>query len=596
MSQKVPSPTPTPSLLPAAPSLEQLKNQARELQRAVESGEAQAKQRVGQHVPRVLDRDAATLKLSKAYFVLAREHGFPSWPRFKAYIQRLGHGGADLQRPFSSDISYFDDRAQGLLRTQRDGLHSSLQQIKTFHPRFAEASDAEIRNAEFTQDDARLVLAREHGFDSWTVLERHVQALSSGRTVEPFMLAFRALEASDTAQFETVLRQDPTLLNARGTNGNTLLNLAASLKQLDAVRILIEAGTDVNIGNRYGWTALHQAAYANMPELADMLLQAGASPQLSARGDGGTPLMQALFWGHAEMADKLAAHGIHPLNLRVAAGLGRLDLLEMFFDSDGKLKPQAGAHREYYRPHPGFTSWTPSGEPQEIIDEALVYAAKCGRIAALEFLLQRGAAINAEPYNGTALHWACSTGQVACVAWLIDHGADIHQLSKFGGESGLSPLHVAAWSGKTEVARLLVEKGSDVNLRERRYFATPLDWAEFNGRQETRAFLLENGGQDILDSVRFNLLDRVRAMLDADPSLVNRFVFDPPADIHAQAATPLLIFQAIWSGHPEMLQLLLERGADPNPQWKEDGKSPLALAQEHGKDDLAQLLRQHGAR
>jgi ankyrin repeat protein len=96
--------------------------------------------------------------------------------------------------------------------------------------------------------------------------------------------------------------------------------------------------------------------------------------------------------------------------------------------------------------------------------------------------------------------------------------------------------------------------------------------------------------------VRFNLLDRVRAMLDADPSLVNRFVFEPPADIDVNAATPLLIFQAIWSGHQKMLQLLLERGADPNPEWNEGGKTPLALAQEQEKQGLADLLRQYGAR
>jgi ankyrin repeat protein len=576
-----------------------LKKQAKELQRALASGDAQTIERVGRHVPRVLETaptGGAHLKLTKAYFVLAREHGFPSWPQLKTYIKRISNGGTDLQRPFSSDISYFDDRANGLLRTQRDGLSSSLQQIIAFHPRFQDASEAEVHNSEFTQDDARLVLAREHGFDSWTDLERRIKSLSAKRTVEPFMLAFRALEAGDTAQFHTVLHKDPTLLNARGTNGNTLLNLAASLKQLDAVRILIEAGTDVNIGNRYGWTALHQAGYADMPELADMLLQAGASPQLSARGDGGTPLMQALFWGHALMADKLAAHGVRPLNLRVAAGLGRIDLLEQLFDDEGGLTPQAGAHREYYRPHPGFSAWTPSDDPQEIINEAFVYAAKCGRITALDFLLQRGAEINAEPYNGTALHWACSRGQIAGVEWLLDHGADIHGLSKYGGEPGLSPLHVAAWGGQTEVARLLLQRGADITVRETRYWATPLNWAEFNGRQETRDFLLAHGGHDILDSVRFNLLDRVRATLDANPAIVNRFVFDPPADIHPQAATPLLIFQAIWSGHQEMLQLLLQRGADPNPQWKEGGKSPLALAQEQGKDNLAELLQQYGAR
>jgi ankyrin repeat protein len=351
----------------------------------------------------------------------------------------------------------------------------------------------------------------------------------------------------------------------------------------------------VNTGNRYGWTALHQAAYANMPELAEVLLQAGASPELSARGDGGTPLMQALFWGHARIAELLAEHGIYPLNLRVAAGLGRVDLLQQFFSSDGKLTPQASAHREYYRPHPGFTSWTPSDDPQEIMDEAFVYAAKCGRIAVLETLLQRGANINAEPYNGTALHWACSKGHVATVTWLLDHGANIHGLSKLGGEAGLSALHVAAWSGQTEVAHLLLQRGAEATFREKRYWATPLDWADFNGQQETRDFLLAQSTPDILDAVRFNRLDQVRTMLDDEPSLVNRFVFEPPADIDPHAETPLLIYRAIWSGHVEMLQLLLERGADPNLQWQNSGKSPLAVAQEQGKDALAALLRQYGA-
>jgi ankyrin repeat protein len=122
-----------------------------------------------------------------------------------------------------------------------------------------------------------------------------------------------------------------------------------------------------------------------------------------------------------------------------------------------------------------------------------------------------------------------------------------------------------------------------------------LGWADFNGQQETRDFLLAQSTPDILDAVRFNRLDQVRTMLDDEPSLVNRFVFEPPADIDPHAETPLLIYRAIWSGHVEMLQLLLERGADPNLQWQNSGKSPLAVAQEQGKDALAALLRQYGA-
>jgi ankyrin repeat protein len=229
-------------------------------------------------------------------------------------------------------------------------------------------------------------------------------------------------------------------------------------------------------------------ATPTLPELADILLRAGASPDVSARGDGGTPLMQALFWGHAAMADTLAEHGVHPFNLRVAAGLGRIDLLEQLFDAEGHLTPQASAHREYYRPHPGFSAWTPSDDPQEISTRLCL----CGEMrarAALDFLLQRGANVHAEPYNGTALHWACSTGQVATRRMAARSRRQHSRSVKVRWRVGLKPLHIAAWSGKTEVARLLLNRGADITVRETRYWATPLDWAEFNGRQETRDFL-----------------------------------------------------------------------------------------------------------
>jgi hypothetical protein len=63
--------------------------------------------------------------------------------------------------------------------------------------------------------------------------------------------------------------------------------------------------------------------------------------------------------------------GLEPSNLRVAAGLGRLDLIH-----DLAGTGEAGAHRAFYRPHGGFPSWQPSNDPQEILDEALVWAAK----------------------------------------------------------------------------------------------------------------------------------------------------------------------------------------------------------------------------
>jgi len=209
------------------------------------------------------------------------------------------------------------------------------------------------------------------------------------------------------------------------------------------------------------------------------MLKAGASPYAEAYGDGGTPLAVALFWGHRVLAERLARIVVAPFNLRIAAGLGRPDLMTRFFDN-GRLKPDAGWHREFHRPHSGFPPWRPSDAREEILGEALTYAARSGRIEAMALLLERGADIDAEPYNGTALHWAVARRQPEAAAWLLGHGAGIDRRAAFGGTRGVTPLHVAAgWEGSPDCARLLLDRGADVTIRDAQHDGTPAGWAEF---------------------------------------------------------------------------------------------------------------------
>ena len=157
------------------------------------------------------------------------------------------------------------------------------------------------------------------------------------------MAAFQAMQAGDLKALQALLRRHPQLARERGANGNTLLNLAVSLAAkidvaagLAMVETVLAAGADVNEPNDRGWTALHQAAYSNQREIAAELIAHGADLELEGHGSGGTPLVMALFWGHREVADFLSQHSIAPGNLRVAAGLGRLDLLEnCFLGGDG---------------------------------------------------------------------------------------------------------------------------------------------------------------------------------------------------------------------------------------------------------------------
>jgi hypothetical protein len=322
--------------LPPAPSLEQLRKQAKELLRAHRAGDPQAAARVAAHEPR------EPLKLTGAQLVVAREHGFPSWPRLRAYVERVAAHGPGLQFAYHEDIDYYEGRAYGLHASARDGTESAVAAFDRWQ-------------APLTEAGARTVVARQHGFASWAALRRHVAGLRDSG--EPFARAYRAVEAHDVDGLRAQLETFPDLAAAVGTNGNDLLGMAGATCDERLVRVLLDAGADPTRGNAHGWTPLHQAAYSNLPLLARMLLEQGVPVDVSARGDGGTPLIVALFWGHREVAELLAEHGVHPRNLRAAAGLGRLDLVEELVTPDGRLAPQAGAHRAYYRPHSGFPYW-----------------------------------------------------------------------------------------------------------------------------------------------------------------------------------------------------------------------------------------------
>ena len=467
--------------------------------------------------------------MSDAQWVIAHEYGFSSWPRLKRHIDELT-GEPEPCRPFETDLQYYRGRAAGMLSVHSTGERNALRLVRQFHPGFRAASEADIRAATLTQDDAELILAREHGFDTWDDLARHIEALHKQETDAPFRRAFEAIRADDNATFSALLAAHPDLVNAKGTNGNRLLTLAMSMGRDAMFETLLAAGADPDLPNNKGWTALHQAAYAN-PEgdpgralrILERLLQAGASVDAEAYGDGGTPLAVALFWGHTALAERLAREAITPFNLRIAAGLGRVELMAAFLDDIGRLRPEAGYHREFHRPHSGFPPWRPSDDPGEIVTEALGWAARSGRLAAMEFLLARGADINGEPHNGTALHWAVAGRRLDAATWLIDHGADINRRAGFGGTRGVTPLHVAcAWQGSPACARLLIERGADATITDAQHHGTPLGWAAHHGNTAIRNELLEIGSRrDPFIAMVAGRLDRLQALLAENPALLH---------------------------------------------------------------------------
>jgi len=350
-----------------------------------------------------------------------------------------------FEQPFRLDLAYYEERANGI----------------------ASVNGVSI-------GDARHDLASRHGYSSWEDLARHVEAMRAGdEPPTPFVLAYRAIEANDRDRLVELVDRFPDLVVQRGTNGNDLVGMAGDLS---ITSFLIERGADVNRGNDYGWTKLHQAGYGNDCELARLLLAAGARTDLFARGDGGTPLIAALFWGHVEVAELL---GRDPGNLRVAAGLGDLDLIRRLAGT-----PAAGAHRGFYRPHGGFPAWQPSEDPQEVLDEALVWAAKSGRVEAIRLLVELGARIDTDPYRGTPLAWAAVNDRVDAVRVLLDLGADPDLRGTFGGPShgqGVTAIQLAAQAGRRAAVVALLDRGADPLILDELHGGSALGWARFGG-------------------------------------------------------------------------------------------------------------------
>jgi hypothetical protein len=170
----------SPSPLPARPSLEQLRKQAKELLRAYRVNDTIAVERFRACIPRLADPGLLNeMILADAQFVLAREYGFANWAELVHHVaatqlaeDRLGQF-EQLAKDF---VAAYQGDAEALDRLNDIFPRSfTWEQLReTVHQRVSALSG---EAADFALADAQLFVAREHGFESWAQL--------AGRIVQP---------------------------------------------------------------------------------------------------------------------------------------------------------------------------------------------------------------------------------------------------------------------------------------------------------------------------------------------------------------------------------------------------------------------------
>jgi ankyrin repeat protein len=243
----------------------------------------------------------------------------------------------------------------------------------------------------------------------------------------------------------------------------------------------------------------------------------------------------------------------------------------------------------------------------------LVEAAKSANRESLRSLLRSGVDVNAAQGDGaTALHWAVYQDDLESVALLIRAGANVNAANDLGAtplwaacqnasaamvqkllEAGANPsaallsgetlLMTAARSGKAEVVKLLLEKGAEVNARATRG-QTALMWAVAQQHHEVVQLLLAHGADVRARTDVWNQLWQTGPDQDIHP--------DYHVTIRQGGYTPLLF--AAREGNLASAKLLVSAGADANDKAAQ-GISATVLAAHSGNGELVEFLLEKGA-
>ena len=445
------------SELPPRPSVEHLKKQAKELLRAFRAGDADAVAKLSP--PGVPPPNP---KLADARLALARDYGFASWAKLIAHVESATHVPGPLER---AKLAFHGQDA------------AMLRQLLRLHPELKDWVNEPLLS-----------------FDSPPVLHARTREM-----LDVLLEAGADINARSrwwAGGFGLLDQADPELAAYAIKRGAELdANAAARLGMLDKLRKMVDADPSlVHARGGDGQTPLHVAA---TPDVADFLLDRGAEIDALDVDHESTPAMYAVR-DRAAVARRLVERGCRT-DLLLAAALGDGALVRQHLARD-PASIRTTVSPEYFpmaNPRAGGTIYiwtigankTPHAAARQFGHEAvyrllmdhspddlkLAVACEVGDEATFDALTRSrpGGAPGPDGRDVRKVADAARDNNAAAVRLMLKAGwpADAR------GQHGATPLHWAAWHGNAEMVAAVLAHRPPLEDAANDFHATPLGWA-----------------------------------------------------------------------------------------------------------------------
>ena len=168
--------------------------------------------------------------------------------------------------PPNPSLANLKKQAKTLHKDWKAGDLKALARIRASHPQHAESSDDTLGTSQAQLTDCQLVLAREYGFDSWSVMKQAIEAADTelaDQLLKLGVIYYYGPNSLDIPRANELLIEHPQVAEANIWSAATVGNLAQVNRFLDADSALVNQN-----GGPNDWPPLLSHAVAVLREIA----------------------------------------------------------------------------------------------------------------------------------------------------------------------------------------------------------------------------------------------------------------------------------------------------------------------------------------